>query len=95
MKDLEKELKELRRVVALWGKQQCLPARPLGAPADWTTNQRIHMEGPMVLVAYVAEDGLVGHQWEERPSDLRVFNAPVEGNARAGRWEWVHEGAPL
>jgi hypothetical protein len=22
---------------------------------------------PMVPVAYVAEDGLVGHQWEERP----------------------------
>ena len=47
------------------------------APGDWTTNQRIHMGGPMVLVTYVAEDGLVGHQWEERPSGLRVFNAPV------------------
>jgi hypothetical protein len=23
--------------------------------------------GPMVPAAYVAEDGLVGHQWEERP----------------------------
>jgi hypothetical protein len=27
--------------------------------------------------AYVAEDGLVGHQWEEWPLGLRVFNAPV------------------
>ena len=24
-------------------------------------------EGPMSLAAHVAEDGLVGHQWEERP----------------------------
>ena len=32
-----------------------------------TTNQRAHMKGSMVLAAYVAEDGLVGHPWEERP----------------------------
>ena len=31
----------------------------------------------MVLATYVAEDGLVGHQWEKRHLDLRVFNAPV------------------
>ena len=48
-----------------------------GAPRDWTTNQRIHMERPMALAMYVAEDGLVGHQWEVRPSGLWVFNAPV------------------
>jgi hypothetical protein len=29
------------------------------------------------------EDGLVGHQWEERPLDLRMFNTPVKQNARA------------
>ena len=52
-------------------------ARPPGAPGDWTTNQRIHMEGPMVLPTYVVEDGLVGHQLEEWPSGLRVFNAPL------------------
>ena len=46
-------------------------------PRDSTTNQRIHMERPIALVTYVAEDGLVGHQWEQRPSSLRVFNAPV------------------
>jgi hypothetical protein len=33
------------------------------------------------LVTYVAEDSLVGHQWEERP--LFLGYAPVEGNARA------------
>jgi hypothetical protein len=41
------------------------------------------------LVAYVAEDGLVGHQWEERPLVLRRLYAPVQGNARAKKWEWV------
>jgi hypothetical protein len=29
--------------------------------------QRVDMEGSMAPTAYVAEDGLVGHQWEERP----------------------------
>jgi hypothetical protein len=50
---------------------------PPGALRDWTTNQRIHMEGPMALATYVAEDALVGHQWEERPLGLRVFGAPM------------------
>ena len=36
-----------------------------------------HMQGPMVLAVYVAENGLVGHQWEEKPLGLRVFDAPV------------------
>jgi hypothetical protein len=48
----------------------------------------------MAPAAYVAEDGLVGYQWEERPLGLRVFDAPKEGNARAGRWKWVGGGAP-
>ena len=41
---------------------------------DWTTNQRVHMKGPMVLATYVAEDGLVGHQWEEWLLGLRVLD---------------------
>ena len=48
-----------------------------GAPGDWTTNQRVHMEGPMALATYVAKDGLVGHQWEQWPLNLRGFDAPV------------------
>jgi hypothetical protein len=28
---------------------------------------RVHMEGPMAPATYVAEDGLVGHQWESGP----------------------------
>jgi len=34
-------------------------------PRDQTTNQRIHMKGPMAPAAYVAEDGLVCHQGGE------------------------------
>ena len=45
---------------------------PPRTPRDWTTNQ-IHM----AVTTYVAEDGFVGHQWEERPLGLRVFDAPV------------------
>ena len=41
------------------------------------------------LLAYVAEDGLVSHQWEERPLILQRSYAPVQGNARARKWEWV------
>ena len=48
----------------------------------------------MALATYVAEDGLVGHQGEERPSGLRVFNAPVYGNGRAGGCKWVNEEHP-
>ena len=40
----------------------------------------------MSLAAYVAEDGLVGHHWED---------APEQGNARARKWEWVGWGAGL
>jgi hypothetical protein len=43
----------------------------------------------MSLAAYVAEDGLVGHHWEERPIGLANFICPVQGNARAKKWEWV------
>jgi hypothetical protein len=57
------------------------------------------------LAAYVAEDGLVSHYWEERPLGLANFTGkrgplvlqtlygPVQGNARAKKWEWVGRGA--
>jgi hypothetical protein len=46
------------------------------------------------LFAYVAEDGLVvGHQWEESPLVLQRSYAPVQGNARARKQEWVSCGA--
>jgi hypothetical protein len=51
------------------------------------------MIGLVSLAAYVAEDGLVGHQWEERPLVLRRSYAPVQRNARARKQEWVGWGA--
>jgi hypothetical protein len=43
----------------------------------------------MSLAAYVAEDCLVSHHWEERPLGIANLYAPVQGNARAKKWEWV------
>jgi hypothetical protein len=45
------------------------------------------------LAAFVAEDGLVGRHWEERPLVLQTLYAPVQGNTRAKNWEWVGRGA--
>jgi hypothetical protein len=45
------------------------------------------------LAAYVAEDGLVGHQLEERPLVLQRSYAPVQGNARARKQKSVGWGA--
>ena len=47
-----------------------------GDPGHWNTKQRIQMEGPMALATYVAENGLIGHQWEERLLGLTGFHAP-------------------
>ena len=43
---------------------------------------------------YVAEDGLIWHQWEERPLVLLWLYVPTLGNAKAVRQEWVGWGAP-
>jgi hypothetical protein len=45
------------------------------------------------LAAYVTEDGLVGHHWEERPLGLANFLCPSTGETRAKKWEWVGRGA--
>jgi hypothetical protein len=65
--------------VAPCGEQQCLLARrpSPGALGNWTTNQWVHMEGPLAQSAYVAEDGIVGHQWKESPLGLRVLDVPT------------------
>ena len=39
-------------------------------------NFLVHMVGPMAPAAHVAEDGLGGHQWEERPLALRRLYMP-------------------
>jgi hypothetical protein len=46
----------------------------------------------LLLVAYVAQDGLLGHQWKERPLAFQRLYAPVQGNARARKQEWVGWG---
>jgi hypothetical protein len=43
----------------------------------------------LTLATYVSKDGLVGHQWKERSIGLETLYAPVPGNARAKKWEWV------
>jgi hypothetical protein len=43
----------------------------------------------MSLAAFVAEVVLVGHQWEERALVLLRLYAPVQGNFRARKQEWV------
>jgi hypothetical protein len=46
----------------------------------------------LTLAAYESKDGLVGHHWKERPIGLANFICPVQGNARAKKWEWVGRG---
>ena len=43
----------------------------------------------MSLVAYAAEDGLVGHQLEEKSLIIQRSYAPVQDNAKARKLEWV------
>jgi hypothetical protein len=48
----------------------------------------------MSLAAYVAEDGRVAVIIGKRgPLVLQNVYAPVQGNARAKKWEWVGRGA--
>ena len=52
----------------------------------------------MSLAAYVAEDGLVGHHWEERPLGLANFICPSTGEHHGqevgvgGYRSWGREG---
>jgi hypothetical protein len=63
---------------------------PIGGTAIWTNQYPPEF---VSLVAYVAEDGLMDHQWEERPLVLQRSYEPVQGNARARKQEWVGWGA--
>ena len=47
----------------------------------------------MSLAAYVAEDSLVGHHWEERPLGLANFICPSTGEHQGQEVEWVGRGA--
>jgi hypothetical protein len=49
--------------------------------------------GTFSRAAYVAEGGLVGHHWEERPFVLKRLYSLIQGKARARKLEWVGCGA--
>jgi hypothetical protein len=52
----------------------------------------------MSLAAYLAEDGLLGHQWEERPLGLANFICPNtrecqgQGAGVGGLGSWIGQG---
>ena len=47
------------RVCSPMGGATVSTSQTPGAPSDWTTNKRVHIEGPMTLATYVADDGLM------------------------------------
>jgi hypothetical protein len=59
MEELERRLKQLSGFAVPWGSNSDKLVRPPGsqAPGDWTTNQRVYMEGPLALAAYVDISG--------------------------------------
>jgi hypothetical protein len=61
----------------------------LRAPWNYTTNQRKHMVELVALAIFVAEDCLVGHQWEERPFGPVKALCPSIGKCQDQEWEWV------
>jgi hypothetical protein len=64
-------------------------------PRYRTTNQRVYMEGLMAQVTYVAEDGHVGHQWEERPLGWECLMPSCRGiQGREKKCGYEYVGAP-
>jgi hypothetical protein len=58
MEELEKVPKELKGSATLWVEQQC----------ELTSTPEL-----LTLAAYLSEDGLVSHQWKERPIGYANF----------------------
>jgi hypothetical protein len=81
MEELEKVPKELKGSATLLKEQQyeLISTSPSAPPPAEV----------MSLAAYITEDGLVGHQWEERPLFLGRLYVPVFRNARARMQEWM------
>ena len=75
MEELEKELKELNGFATPKEEQQYQPTKPpppstpsLPPELPGSKHQpKVHIEGLIAPSAYVAEDGLIWHQWEEKP----------------------------
>ena len=64
MEELENVPKELKVCATLWVEQQY----------ELTSIPEL-----LSLAAHAAEDGLVSHQWEERPLGLANFKCPSTG----------------
>ena len=59
---------------------------PVGGTTIWTNQYPLEL---MSLAAYVSEDGLVGHQWKERPIGLANFICLSTGECQVGEvGEW-------
>ena len=41
---------------------------------------------------YESENGLVSHQWKERPISLANFICLITGEGQGQEWEWVSGG---
>ena len=89
MKELGKELKKVKGFASPQVEQHYQPTRPPRASTMQTTNQRVHMEGPMAPATYVAEDYLIWHQWEGRPLVLWRLDVPMWWDAKVARWDWM------
>jgi hypothetical protein len=63
MEELEKVPNVLKGFEAPQEEQPYEPTSTPRASRDESTNQCIHMEGPMAPATYVADDDLVGYQW--------------------------------
>jgi hypothetical protein len=48
--------------------------------------------GLVSLAAYLLDDGLVSHQWKERPIGHANFICLSTGECQSKKWEWVSRG---
>jgi hypothetical protein len=76
MEEVGEGLKELKGMATPQEEQQDHPE----LPGTKTTNQRVYMGGSMAPATYVAEDGLIWHQWKGRSMVL------WSGEAGVGEW---------
>jgi hypothetical protein len=67
MEELEKISKELKGSATLWVEQRY----------ELTSTPEL-----LTLAAYVSKDGLVSHQWKERPIGLANFVCPCTGECQ-------------
>jgi hypothetical protein len=87
IEELEKGLKELKGFVTHKKNKNINQIDPPELP-ETKPPIRVHMVEPMAPVSYVAEHGLVGHQWKELPL-FQCRRMPAWGS----RSRWVVVGA--